>query len=186
MSEDDLASIKADLALFAGDGTGDTLTPDEVKAIFTMETGDGTPFSEDELAKFTSVILAKCPVDADGKVSIADLAAQYVKPPPAAEPAAAETAAETAAAEPTDAEPADAEPDAGAGPAADGAEPTGELVAVDAPMDTETGAASAPAAEAEEGSAVQARDSGAAPPVSTQTVAENSTEIDATEPMVEG
>ena len=63
---------------------------------------------------------------------------------------------------------------------------TGELVAVDAPMDTETGAASAPAAEAEEGSAVQARDSGAAPPVSTQTVAENSTEIDATEPMVEG
>ena len=66
MSEDDLASIKADLALFAGDGTGDTLTPDEVKAIFTMETGDGTPFSEDELAKFTSVILAKCPVDADG------------------------------------------------------------------------------------------------------------------------
>ena len=88
MSEDDLASIKADLALFAGDGTGDTLTPDEVKAIFTMETGDGTPFSEDELAKFTSVILAKCPVDADGKVSIADLAAQYVKPPPAAEPAA--------------------------------------------------------------------------------------------------
>jgi len=107
-------------------------------------------------------------------------------PPPAAEPAAAETAAETAAAEPTDAEPADAEPDAGAGPAADGAEPTGELVAVDAPMDTETGAASAPAAEAEEGSAVQARDSGAAPPVSTQTVAENSTEIDATEPMVEG
>ena len=107
-------------------------------------------------------------------------------PPPAAEPAAAETAAETAAAEPTDAEPADAEPDAGAGPAADGAEPTGELVAVDAPMDTETGAASAPAAEAEEGSAVQAGDSGAAPPVSTQTVAENSTEIDATEPMVEG
>ena len=107
-------------------------------------------------------------------------------PPPAAEPAAAETAAETAAAEPTDAEPADAEPDAGAGPAADGAEPAGELVAVDAPMDTETGAASAPAAEAEEGSAVQARDSGAAPPVSTQTVAENSTEIDATEPMVEG
>ena len=107
-------------------------------------------------------------------------------PPPAAEPAAAETAAETAAAEPTDAEPADAEPDAGAGLAADGAEPTGELVAVDAPMDTETGAASAPAAEAEEGSAVQERDSGAAPPVSTQTVAENSTEIDATEPMVEG
>ena len=61
-----------------------------------------------------------------------------------------------------------------------------EFVAVDAPMDTETGAAPAPAAEAEEGSAVQARDSGAAPPVSTQTVAENSTEIDATEPMVEG
>ena len=110
MSEDDLASIKADLALFAGDGTGDTLTPDEVKAIFTMETGDGTPFSEDELAKFTSVILAKCPVDADGKVSIADLAAQYVKPPPAAEPAApppvepepaSEPAAEAPAEEPT-------------------------------------------------------------------------------------
>ena len=79
MSEDDLASIKADLALFAGDGTGDTLTPDEVKAIFTMKTGDGTPFSEDELAKFTSVILAKCPVDADGKVSICLL---YTSPSP--------------------------------------------------------------------------------------------------------
>ena len=50
---DDLAQIKADFALFASDGTGATLTVDEVKAIFTMETGEGAPFSEAEMALFS-------------------------------------------------------------------------------------------------------------------------------------